>query len=199
MPKSLLWWLLSLSLLVLAGCGVSQSDIVSPTEISESWDVISLSWSEDVDNPIIYINEEYGFQITLPKWREEYREFVYHIKDTSNRASAVISIALPTTSTWPGMDDPQGNNRFNATKDYDFIPGYASVYDIVVYTHSGYYDTMHTQDSLWNEDILPSITIYSGDNYVYVRGWPQDMPLDLIPLLDNKQQFQDMTASLRSL
>ena len=166
MPKSLLWWLLSLSLLVLAGCGVSQPDITPPVETPESWDVVSFSWSEDIDDTITYTNKQYGFSFQLPGDRKDYKIFSDINDDTT------IDIVLPTIYPWP-------SDHSGWSDDHTQHIQYAPMMSIITISHDEYEIYKCNEGAVWADCIVLSRILWHDDDYYYTLWIPNEYPKDL--------------------
>lgn len=109
--------------------------------------------------PIIYKNDQYGFQITLPKGFEKY-------KAVSNKEG--VKIYLPTT-------DKKWVNSNNE------MPGYAPVAGINVWTIAAWNKEKNSADCKGPVPGCPDEDAVLGKNskYVFEPNGPQDVPEDL--------------------
>ena len=145
-----------------------------------SWTIQLVTWTTNTqsNNPLVYTNTEFWFQLTLPKWWEDYKAFVYrHKQDTTYPWTiASISIALPTKLERYGPEDPN-----KATTDtINRIPWYAEMLTVWIWFKSDYkkeYERCFPYPNASCTTILNFL--WSNTDYNFTSFWPQEMPKDL--------------------
>ena len=158
-----------------------ETELSWDTEVMQSGDNQQLTWSTITtgdENPLVYTNTEFWFQLTLPKWWEDYKAFVYrHKQDTTYPWTiASISIALPTKLERYGPEDPN-----KATTDtINRIPWYAEMLTVWIWFKSDYkkeYERCFPYPNASCTTILNFL--WSNTDYNFTSFWPQEMPKDL--------------------
>ncbi len=159
----------------------------TPTSGDHPSDDISLLTGETInsgdsitgtDNPLIYTNTEFWFQLTLPEWWEDYKAFVY---SWINRFPKSIVITLPTTMSWyKGVINPNDANNFlpSNTGSYTYIKGYAVMLDMIMLDNNTY----EVENKRCKENQEPwclGDILWHNNLYYYIVVWPQELTTDL--------------------
>ncbi len=121
--------------------------------------------NKDVSDEIIYKNEDYNFQLTLPKTWQDYKVFETETEWGEEVGSVMTYyFALPTKdSNWP--------------KEYDIDEGYASLFAITLLDEDQY-EIVKSEDGP-----VPAKLGVSG-NYIITWSGGQIVPEDLIDRLE---------------
>ncbi|AKH32977.1 hypothetical protein XF24_00650 [candidate division SR1 bacterium Aalborg_AAW-1] len=156
------------------------------------------------NNPLVYTNTEFGFQLILPKGWEEYTAFIYQpseeVQSFYSGFIKSIHITLPTQeSGWPGIPNPELSKR-DSTSDY--ITGHVDVFGIIVRTPEGY--RKEYQRCITNSDPSCSIDLLGFNNKYYFSYFgPQDIATDLVDLLTEHggwlNYFQEIISTFKPL
>ena len=145
------------------------------TEVMQSGDNQELTWNTITtgdENPLVYTNTEFWFQLTLPEWWEDYKAFVY-LNNADNTAS--ISIVLPTSEeNRPWIPNPNSPSLDN------YIKWYAEMYVVWILPTEKY---QQEYDRCFPDPDLSCIYIinllWNNNKYYFTSIWMQDMPTDL--------------------
>ena len=150
-----------------------------------SWTIQSVTWTTNTqsNNPLVYTNTEFWFQLTLPKWWEDYKAFVYNLTSDNNLIS-MISITLPTTATdWIGIPDPKKTISISSIPDFSsYIMWYAPIVNILIQTSDSYkkdYETC-TKDINTDCTTLKDITLWNNKDYYFTYTTRQELPNDIM-------------------
>lgn len=174
-------------------------------DIINSWDNQALSWAitRDIDNPLLYTNTEFWFQVTLPKWWEEYKAFTYDIEGNPWYGSGLIVkiiITLPTNeSNRPGVEDPNNTNSMKSwytTWTIQYIKWYADMFGITIRS-TQYYDNYKCEV---NEPCLKEgELLWKNERFTYQLIWPHDFPTDIYKLWWNRKYFKQIIPTFKVL
>jgi len=128
--------------------------------------------NKDVSDEIIYKNEDYNFQLTLPKTWQDYKVFETETKWGEQVGSAMTYyFALPTKdSNWP--------------QENDIDEGYASLFAITLFDEDQY-------ETVKNEDGLVPAKLGVSGNYIITWSRGQAAPEDLIDRLEEIKTIID--------
>ncbi len=169
------------------------------TWIVDSWSL--QTWIQE--NPLVYINTEYWFQLTLPEGWEGYRSFTYDMRENPWFWSGFIAriiIALPTNSLRHGVQDPNDPNYLigEYTGSYQYITWYADMIGVAIRSPDSYEKYRCENNIEWwciNSDEL----LWKDEKYNYQLIWPQDIPTDLYSIWWNRNYFQQIISEFKVL
>ncbi len=166
-----------------------------------SWTTQPTSWTPtntQSNNPLVYTNTEFWFQLTLPKWWEDYKVFTYY-NDTNNLAS--ISITLPTKEqNRPWVFDPNDSNLLVSwyTWQYKYIRWYADMFGITIRS-TQFYDNYQCEDNTTWYCITDGELLWKNEEFTYQLIWPHDYPIDIYPIWWNRKYFQQIIPTFKFL
>ena len=162
------------------------------TEVIQSGDhpVFSGNILTGAENPLVYTNTEFWFQLTLPEWWEDYEIFSYQpseeVQSFYSGLIQTIKITLPTQEAWwPWIPNPALSNRDSMS---DYITWHVDAFSIVVRTpawyHQEYQRCTPNPDPSCFTDLL-----WFNNNYYFSYFLPQDIAIDLVDLLTEKGEW----------
>lgn len=155
-----------------------------------------ISWNI---NSLVYTNTEYWFQLTLPRWWEGYRVFIYTGSGIDSWVS--IKFALPTLENnryW--ILDPNDNNRLIAwyTGEYKHIKWYAELITINIWSHE-WYEYAKKNNEMRNNEVWKEYTWWENNKYIFSIARPQDLPIDIMSSRWKRDYFQQIKNTFKSL
>jgi hypothetical protein len=141
---------------------------------SQSWSQTTI-WTGVIKNPLVYMNKEYWFQLTLPKGWEEYRVFIYNFSGES--INAKISITLPTKHHFWRLGVPDPKDPSNTDK---YIKWYAEMFNIGIWIPEQYKKEYKRCFPNPDPSCIPILNLlWNNKNYYFTSIWLDDMPTDL--------------------
>ncbi len=168
-----------LGVVFLAGCGqqtVSQAQPKTPAPVAQTpTQPVATQPAPAETQPaqgVVYLNTQYGFQLTLPRGWESYK--AVFSKQTGVNRLGIISIDMPTSDkTFLGYPDSTGKS----------LAGYSSMFLVQIYDTKGYNAEVARCKKENDPDCnvtLPGNAIQKeGNNYVFAISMPQALPADL--------------------
>lgn len=157
------------------------------TKLINSWDNQASSWSlmTGSENPLVYTNTEFWFQLTLPKWWEDYKAFIYHL--TGDDIISNISITLPTTiRDWPWVPNPEITHSLLWVQDFStYITWYANIINILVRNSDSYKQIIQNCKLGTEEECLTKNLTLWNNNYYFTYTTRQELPTDITNRIKN--------------
>ena len=152
------------------------------SEVMQSGDNQELTWNTITtgdENPLVYTNTEFWFQLTLPEWWEEYKPFVYHL--TEDDIIANISITLPTTiKNWPWVPNPKITHSLLWMQDFStYITWYANIINILVRSSDSYKQIVKNCKLGTEEECLTKNLTLWNNSYYFTYTTRQELPTDV--------------------
>lgn len=190
----------------------SQIQYTNTPVVIDTWIIVN-TWSVDSgslvtgsqNNPLVYTNTEYGFQLTLPEGWEDYKVFSYDMSKNpwSSGLNNRIVLALPTKEKMrPGILDPNDSNWFipEYTGQYKFIKWYADMIILNLWTPEWY----NKEQQRCNIDPNPSCIgstelLWNNQSYYFTYFGPQDLPVDISAKIKFASYYEDIKNSFKIL
>lgn len=179
---------------------ISSGDVeILSWDIINSWNNQALSWAltAESNNPLIYTNTEFWFQLTLPKGWEDYKAFVY----TSSKIPGwYIILTLPTSDNTANLDDPKDINSRprNYEVDVKKVYWYAYMFAISLWSPKDYlplYEQCKIQLNPWC--VTDITTLWYNGKYYFVWNEAQEFPEDIRKKWGNYKYLEQITSTFK--
>lgn len=176
-----------------------ESSLSRDTEILQSGDnQLSGDISTGSENPLVYTNREFWFQLTLPEGWEDYKILIYSWTDKLPQS---IVIALPTTMSWyKWVIDPNNINNFSPsnTWSYTYIKNYAVMLDMIILDKKTY-EAEYKRCKEYQEPWCLGDVLWNNNLYYYIAIWPQSLTTDLDEKWWDRSYFNKIYKSFKIL
>ena len=143
--------------------------------------------SSDTDpDPLVYRNEEFGFQIKLEK---SFANYVVFVDQYKNKDFTRFIFAMPIND--PKQTDIEELLTSNTNSKYDpqFLSWYGSIFIITAYSHTAFQRLWSSPDPITQdmENAIKNEYIGQNAHYVFTYWLGHDIPLEILaqPFLNN--------------
>lgn len=152
--------------------------------------------------PLVYRNEEFGFQMTLPQWWEIYKAFIYrHDKDRAEQRgheSFAVEITLPTWEE-PILYRPL---PYEGYKPENYAPHYSSLIIIQVWSPKIYHTRLNQCKQYFGPECAGApyeyITLWHNDRYYFTISGVWDMTRDHLMLYGDQKYIDTIEQSFQA-